>query len=95
MDEFSKPRFNQMTPNRISLREAAIKLAGYDRFRKTHSSGKRELLKLLQGQEIRAAFDFPSEARPQIDIPAKFWIDTRSGEFLAQLISSSERGKHG
>jgi hypothetical protein len=83
------------TDARIPLREVAIRLAGYGRFRKTRSGGKRELFKFLQGQAIQAAFDFPSEARPRIAIPAKFWIDTRSGDFLAQLTSSTKRGKHG
>ena len=83
------------TDTRMSLREAATTLAGYPQFRKTRSGGKRELFKLLQGQEMQAAFDFPSVARPRIDIPAKFWIDTPSGDFLAQLTSSSRRGRHG
>jgi len=42
-----------------------------------------------------AAFDFPSEARPRIDIPPKFWVDIRSGDFEAQLISNTNRGKVG
>ena len=52
------------TDSRMPLREAATTLAGYPRFRKTRSGGKREPFKLLQGQEMQAAFDFPSEARP-------------------------------
>jgi hypothetical protein len=79
----------------MSLREAAIRLTGYPRFRKTQSRGRRELLELLQGQVTHAAFDFPSDARPRIDIPVQFWLDTPSGDFQAQLTSDSRRGKHG
>jgi hypothetical protein len=31
----------------------------------------------------------------RIDIPSKFWIDTHSGDFLAQLTTRSGRGRHG
>ncbi len=71
--------------SRMSLREAAQRLVGYNRFKKTNTRGKRELLKLLQTGEIGAAFDFPSNARPRIDIPAQYWNDTPTGDFLAQL----------
>jgi hypothetical protein len=83
------------TDARIPLREAATRLADYRRYQKTRSGGKRELLQLLQGQQVRAVFDFPSDARLRIGIPANFWIATHSGEFLAQLTSNSKRGKHG
>lgn len=75
----------------MSLREAANRLAGYGQFRRTGSRGTRELLKLLQSQKIRAAFDFPSEARSRIDIPARFWLDTSSGDFQNQLYSRHRR----
>lgn len=81
--------------DRIPLREAADRLAGYNRYRRTQSRGKRELLKLLQGEKIQAAFEFPSEARPQVNVPATFWKDTRSGDFLAQLTNSARHGRQG
>jgi hypothetical protein len=83
------------TDPRIPLREAAARLAGYPRFQKTNTRGRRELLRLLQIEQIRAAFDFPSKARPRIDIAASFWVDTKSGDFDAQLVSNSKNGKHG
>ena len=83
------------TDARIPLREAAIRLAGYPRFRKTNTRGRRELHRLLQTDQVGAAFDFPSKARPRIDIAGKFWADTKSGDFDAQLVSHSRRGKHG
>jgi hypothetical protein len=83
------------TDNRNSLREIALRLRGYRKFQNSQSRGQRELLQLLQGQEIGACFDFPSDAGPRIDIPAKFWTDTRSGDFQKQLTSRSTRAKHG
>jgi hypothetical protein len=80
---------------RIPLREAALRLAGYPQFRKTNTRGRRELLRLLQTEQIRAAFHFPSKAGPGIDITGNFWMDTKSGHFDGQLISNSRRGKHG
>lgn len=81
--------------SRMPLREAAERLAGYNRFRESRTGGKRELLKLLQTEQIQAAFDFPSNERPRIDIPAQYWRDTLSGDFLAQLTSRSKHGKQG
>jgi len=81
--------------SRMPLREAAERLAGYNQFRETRTGGKRELLKLLQTEKIQATFDFPSSARPPIDIPAQYWRDRPSGDFLAQLTSRSRSGKQG
>lgn len=79
------------TDDPIFLREAVKRLAGYSRFRKTGSDGKRDLLRLLRGRKIQASFDFPSEARIRINIPAEFWTDTKSGEFVGQLTSRHEK----
>jgi hypothetical protein len=81
--------------DRIPLREAARRLAGYEAFRRTRTRGKQELFKLLQKGELAATFDFPSAARPTIQIPADFWLDIPSGEFQRQLTSSVRRGRHG
>lgn len=83
------------TDNRISLREAAKRLTGYPRFKNAQSRGRLALLKLLQSETLRACFDFPSNAQPRINIPARFWIDSPSGDFVAQLTSHSNEGKHG
>jgi hypothetical protein len=80
--------------DRLPLREVARRLTAYSRFQKTTTGGKQELLKLLQQDQIRATFDFPSKARPRILIPAQFWIDIPSGRFQSQLNWSRQRGRH-
>jgi hypothetical protein len=81
------------TDARLTLREVAGRLCGYRQFQKTRTRGRQELLKLLQAGEIRAAFDFPSTARPSILIPAEWWLDVRSGQFQSKLTWSSRRGQ--
>jgi hypothetical protein len=76
---------------RLTLGEIASRLRGYNRFKKTTTGGRRELLKLLQLGEISAVFDFPSLARPSITIAREFWIDVHSGDFNNQLVWKAKR----
>jgi hypothetical protein len=95
MDKIYNLEADKMTKDaRLPLREVASHLSAYPRFQKTRTDGKQELLKLLQQDEIKASFDFPSKARPRILIPAKFWIDIPSGRFQAQLTWSKRRRMH-
>jgi hypothetical protein len=81
--------------DRIPLREAARRLSAHKQFRHTRTGGKQELLKLLQKGDLAATFDFPSAARPSIQIPVEFWLDVPSGDFQRQLASNAKDGKHG
>jgi hypothetical protein len=81
------------TDGRLTLREVASRLSGYRRFQQTRTHGRQELLKQLQSGAIRAAFDFPSTARPSISIPAESWLDVPSGRFQSKLTWNSRRGQ--
>jgi hypothetical protein len=81
------------TDARLTLREVAGRLSGYRQFKETRTRGRQELLKLLQADEIRAAFYFPSAAKPRILIPAEWWLDVPSGRFQSKLTWNSQRGQ--
>jgi hypothetical protein len=81
-----------MLDQHLSLREVASRLEDTDRFQSTISWGRLELLRLLQNNEIRAFFRFPSQAEPDIYISQEFWKDVSGGVFQTELdVGEAER----
>ena len=78
-----------MADDRITLRELAQKLLLYGPYRRSPTKGRAELLQLLRNEKLTARFDFPSIERPQINLPAEYWKDTKSGAFRKALDGNS------
>jgi hypothetical protein len=77
--------------DRIALRELAEKLMFIGPFRHSNTRGRAELLRLLISGKLVARFDFPSNERPPIAVPAAYWKnDVKSGEFRKALDSKTK-----
>jgi hypothetical protein len=74
-----------MTDDRIPLRELGERLVLYEPYRKSKSRGRIELLGLLQREELIARLDYPSNERPQINVPAAHWRNVKMNEFRKAL----------
>ena len=79
-----------MDEDRIALRELGEKLTHTSRYRKSTSRGRAELLGLLRSETLIARFDFPSNERPQIPLPAAYWRKVKMGEFRKALDSNNK-----
>ena len=78
-----------MDEDHIALRELGERLTHTSRYRNSTSRGRAELLGLLRSGKLIARFDFPSNERPQIPVPAAYWKnDVKKGEFRKALDST-------
>jgi hypothetical protein len=78
-----------MDEDHMALRELGERLTHTSRYRNSPSRGRAELLGLLRSGKLIARFDFPSNERPQIPVPAAYWKnDVKKGEFRKALDST-------
>jgi hypothetical protein len=72
-----------MAEDRIPLRDLGERLMIYN---KSKSRGRFELLGLLISEKLIARFDYPSNERPQINVPAAHWLkNVKMNEFRKAL----------
>src|SRR5450759_3883574 len=74
-----------MAEDRIPLRELGERLVLYEPYRKSKSRGRFELLELLRSEKLIARFDYPSNERPQINVPTAHWLNVKMNEFRKAL----------
>jgi hypothetical protein len=74
-----------MAEDRIPLRELGERLKLSGPFRRSTTRGRAELLGLLRREGLIARFDYPSNERPQIKVPAAHWLKVKMGEFRKAL----------
>jgi hypothetical protein len=79
-----------MAEDRIPLRELGERLVLYEPYRKSESRGRFELLELLRSEKLIARFDYPSNERPQINVPTAHWLNVKMNEFRKALDGNSK-----